>query len=186
MAARSVSIRPGSRSLHHSIPGLEPKRKQTDLNIQRPVILYNQDPGIPVSLLRSTCRHHRVSIPTRRPTRPAPRTWRSRAVLPGGFAAAPGVSIRYTVRLSRRRSTVRLRATDRWGYLMHPGPLGRQDRCDRPFAGRHAQGTQGRSAPYCPLRPVSRTLVPAALKRLRRSGFAASASRQRLRRGASR
>jgi len=75
--------------------------------------------------------HHRVSIPARRPARPAPRAWRFRAALPGGFAATHGVSERHPVRLSRRRSTVRPRATDPWGYPRRPGPSD-PDRRSRP------------------------------------------------------
>ena len=62
--------------------------------------------------------------------------------------------------------------------LFGPGPP-QPARLSRPTRRR-------RHTPFCPLRPVSRTLVPATLKRLRRSGSAAGAARQRLRRGASR
>jgi len=153
------------------------------LKTQRPVILYNQKPGIHLSLLRSTnspppCADSRP--PARRP---APRTWRLRAVLPGGFAAAPGVSVRipfvspvadplFAFERRIHGDTPAIRAL-RAARIAATGPTG-------------PARTQRRPAPFAPLRPVSRTLVPASLKRLRRSGFAAGASRQRLRRGASR
>ena len=125
--------------------------------------------------------HHRVSIPARRPAGPAPRAWRLRAALPGGSAAAHGMSVRQPVGLSRRRSIVRPRATDQWGYPRHPGPSGRQDRRDRPNrAGPHAEAPRA----FCPPTPRvthSGPCLPQAAspQRLRRERFAPAASPRR-------
>ena len=87
----------------------------------------------------------------------------------------------HPVRLSRRRSTVRLRATDPWGYPSHPGPSGRQDRRDRPNrAGPHAEAPRA----FCPPTPRvthSGPCLPQAAspQRLRRERFAPAASPRR-------
>ena len=155
--------------------------QQTDLKTQRPVILYNQDPGILVSLLRSTNSPPPCADARPPARRPAPRTWRLGAVLPSGFAAGTRRERSHPVRLSRRRSTVHPRATDPWGYPSHPGPPGRQDRSGRPYrADPHAEAPSA----FCPPTPRvthSGPCLPQAAspQRLRRGRFAPAASPRR-------